>query len=201
MASLSQVKTYGGIGAILALLLPVPSVGWILALAGFILTLISVKYVSELFNDDSITNNMIVSIIAAVVGVSVGISVILGSLLRFMRLNNLTFTSFGSNFNPATLPIGDWVGLIVSAIGGILVMWASFILSGFFFRRSINRVGLDLNVGLFKTAGLLFLIGVATTIVLVGFLIIPVALILLAVAFFSIKENSPSSIQTIPASG
>jgi uncharacterized membrane protein len=200
MASLSQVKTYGVIGAILALLLPVPSVGWILALAGFVLTLVSVKYVSDIFNDHYITNNMMTSVVAAVVGVAIGVFIILGSLLRFMELNKLTFTNFGPNFNPATLPIGDWVGLIASAIGGILVIWGSLIFSGFFFRRSINRVGSDLDVGLFKTAGLLFLVGAATTIVLVGFLIIPVSLILLAVAFFSIKEKAPNAIQTTPAS-
>jgi uncharacterized membrane protein len=200
MASLSQVKTYGGIGAILTLLLPVPSIGWILAMAGLILTLVAVSYVAEIVKDRSIMNNMVVSIVAAMVGVVVGSFIVLGSLLRFMGLNNLTFANFGPNFNPATIPTGDWVGLVASALGGIIVMWGSLTLSGVFLRRSIKKVGSTLNVSLFGTAGLIFLVGAATTIVFVGFLLIPIALILLAIAFFSIKENALSPIQIAPAS-
>jgi hypothetical protein len=51
MASLSQAKTYGGIGSLLVLLSPVPSVGWILAIAGFVLTLIAVKNISDVVKD------------------------------------------------------------------------------------------------------------------------------------------------------
>jgi len=45
---------------------------------------------------------------------------------------------------------------------------------------------------MFRTTGLLFLIGAATLIVLVGFVILFIAAILQVVAFFSIPEQLPS---------
>jgi len=45
---------------------------------------------------------------------------------------------------------------------------------------------------MFRTTGLLFLIGAATLIVLVGFVILFIAAILQIVAFFSIPEQLPS---------
>jgi uncharacterized membrane protein len=56
---------------------------------------------------------------------------------------------------------------------------------------------------MFNTAGLVFLIGAATAIIGVGFLLILVAQILLVVAFFSIKESTPipTQQQTVPATG
>ena len=48
---------------------------------------------------------------------------------------------------------------------------------------------------MFRTAGLLFLVGAARTIVLIGFIIIPIDIIMLIIAFFSINENMPGVAQ------
>jgi len=195
MASLSQAKTYGGVGSILILLSPAPYVGWLLAISGFILTLLAVKNISDWFKDSSILNNMVISIVVAIAGILVGTFILLGSFFRFMGINGLTFADFGNNFNPSTVPTGDWIGLVTWAIAGIALTWILLTVSGVFLRRGYSKIGTDLNVGLFGTAGLLFLIGAATTIILVGFLILPIAIILLVVAFFSINENAPSLAQ------
>jgi len=50
-------------------------------------------------------------------------------------------------------------------------------------RRLIARA----HVGMFGTAGLMILIGAVQTIVLFGFILLWVAMILLVVAFFSIR--------------
>jgi len=190
MATLSQVKTYGGIGSILILLAPVPSVGWLLAIAGFVLSLIAVKYISDIYKDSAIWNNMLISIAAAVAGVLVGTFILLGAFFRFLGLNNLTIGDLSSSFNPSTVPTGDWVGLILWALTGLAAMWALLTVSGVFFRRGYRRVASELHINLFATAGLLFLIGAATTIVLVGFILIPIAILLLAIAYFSIQDVS-----------
>jgi len=65
--------------------------------------------------------------------------------------------------------------------------------SAIFLRRSYERIGVRLNVNMFQTTGLVYLIGAALTIVLVGFLILLIAEILQIVAFFSIPEQLPSS--------
>ncbi|HYC27075.1 MAG TPA: DUF996 domain-containing protein [Nitrososphaerales archaeon] len=197
MATLSQVKTYGGIGSILILLAPVPDVGWLLAISGFVLSLIAVKYISDIFKDASIFNNMVISIGTAVAGVLVGFFILLGAFFRFMGLNNLTIADFGSNFNPSTVPTGDWLGLILWAVAGLAAMWVLLTVSGVFFRRGYGKVATTLNIHLFATAGLLFLIGAATTIVLVGFILIPIAILLLAIAYFSIQDVVPGVQPTV----
>ncbi len=199
MASLSQAKTYGGVGSILVLLTFVPSIGWILAIAGFVLTLIAVKNIADVVRDQSIWNDMLISIVVAIVGVIVGSFILLGTFLRFMGLNGLTFADFGSNFNPHTVSTGDWIGFITWALLGIAVIWILLTVSGVFLRRGYNRIGAALNINMFRTAGLLFLIGAATTIILVGFVILLVAMILLIVAYFSINENAVPPAQPIAA--
>ncbi len=198
MAPLSQAKTYGGVGSILTLLLPVPSIGWLLAIAGFILMLMAVKSISDIAKDSSIWNNILASIIVAIVGVFVGFFVLVTSLFRFMGLNNLNFADFGPSFNPSSIPMGDWFGLITWALVGIAAIWVLMLISGVFINRGYNKISKALNIKMFGTAGLLYLIGAATTIVLVGFLLLPIALILMAVAFFSINENAILQPNAVP---
>ncbi len=60
MASLGQAKSLGGVGAILVLIAGfIPSAGFVVAIIGFILILIAVKYVSEVLADRTIFNNTI----------------------------------------------------------------------------------------------------------------------------------------------
>jgi uncharacterized membrane protein len=191
MATISQVKTLGGVGSILVLLTPAPSVGWILGIAGFILILFAVKQISDIFNDSSIFNNMLIAILLAIVGVIVGGLVVVGSFFRFIGQNNLAGPDyFGQNFNASTIPVGDWAALITTVLAGLAVIWVLFLVSAIFIRRSYSSIATRLSVHMFATAGLLYLIGAATTIVLVGFLLILVSQILLAIAFFSINERT-----------
>ncbi len=190
MGSLSQARTYGGVGSILILLAPVPSIGWLLAISGLVLTLVAVKYISDAVKDATIMNDMLISIVTAVAGIFIGFFVLLASFLRFVGLNNLN-PSYFANFNPATVPEGDWLALALSVGVGLVLIWALMTVSAVFLRRGYSKIGYDLNVSLFGTAGLVFLIGAATTVLLVGFVLIPVAILLLALAFFSISETRP----------
>lgn len=198
MTTLGQARTYGGVGSILALLLPVPSIGWLLSIAGLVLMLFAVKYISEIVKDPSIFNDMIISVVLTVVGIIVGFFVLVASLFRFMGLNNMNFADFGSSFNQSTIPTGDWIGLVTWALAGVAVVWILLMVSSVFLRRSYSKIGKVLNVGMFGTAGLIFLVGAATTILAVGFILIPVAFILMALAFFSIGENSQGTPQPGP---
>jgi uncharacterized membrane protein len=58
-----------------------------------------------------------------------------------------------------------------------------------FFRRSLTTLSAKTGVGLFATAGLVMLIGAVLTIIIIGVLIIWIALILVAVAFFQTKAQ------------
>jgi len=109
MTKLSDAKTLVGIGSILLLLIVVPSIGWVLAIAGFVLVAIAIKRVSEAVGDSSIFRNMIISVVLAVAGLIVGVVVILASLVSFFG-----FTALSSGFisMPAITPTtGGVVGL------------------------------------------------------------------------------------------
>jgi uncharacterized membrane protein len=97
----------------------------------------------------------------------------------------------GSHFvlAPHVTP-GNWFGLAATVFGGVLAVWALLVASAVFVWRSCNVIATVLDVGMFRTAGLLFLIGAAAAIIVVGFPVILIAEILLAVAFFSISEQS-----------
>ena len=197
MSKLSEAKTLGGIGSILMLLVIVPSAGWVLALVGAILSLFAVKYVSDAVAEPAIFRNMLIAIILAVVGLFVGVAVIAAAVLGAVGLGAL-----GQNF-PGSMPpmvvTGDFVRLIVGAIAGLAVVWVLLIVSAYFVRKSYSTMGARLGVGIFGTTGLLYLIGAALTIILVGFIIIFVALILNIIAFWSIPDQAPMAHSSAPS--
>jgi uncharacterized membrane protein len=84
---------------------------------------------------------------------------------------------------------GDWAGLAATIVAGVLIVEGFLVASAVFVRRSYNSIALKLNVKRFETAGMLFLIGAATAVIGVGFILIFVAEILLAVSYFSIPET------------
>jgi len=188
MASLSQAKTLGGVGSILALLGIVPSVGPVLSIAGLIMSLVAVKYVSDILGDKRIFNNMIISVILAIGGIVVLVAFVFAAIARFIGVGNL----FGASPSvPPTIPPSDIISLIAGLAIGLLAAWVLIIVSAIFLRMSYKSISARLNVGLFSTAALLYLIGAALTIILIGFVLIFVAQILLVVAFFSLPDKPP----------
>ena len=192
MPQLSQAKTLGGIGSIFLLLSFVPAVGWILAIAGAIMVLVAIKYVSEIVQDRSIFNNMLFAIVLGIVGLVVGVVVIVGTVLATLGLGTISswFSSgvAGYAIHP-TIPSGDFFSLILGAISGLAIIWVLLLVSAILVRRSYSSMSQKLGVGMFSTTGLVYLIGAALTIVIVGVIVLFVALILNVVAFFSIPDQ------------
>ncbi len=168
------------------LLTAMPSVGAVLGIVGFVLMLVAIKDISEVVGDRSIDSNMLLAVGLAIAGIVVGALVVVGSVLRFVGLNSL---NVGPDFNPSTVPAGDWISLAGSILIGLAAVWLLMLFSSIYVRRSYGAIASKLNVSMFGTAGLVYLIGAATTIVLVGFVLLFVAQILLVVAFFSINEK------------
>ncbi|MCL4435317.1 MAG: DUF996 domain-containing protein [Thaumarchaeota archaeon] len=189
MTLLSQARTYGGVGSILILLAPVPSVGWLLSIVGFILTLLAVKNISEAVGDRSIFNNMLISVVLSIVGVVVAGVLLVATVFRYMGMGYFT----GPDFTPSTIPPSDLIGFVSSIIIALAAVWIFLLASAIFLRRSYTEIAARLNIKMFSTAALLFLIGAALTIIIVGFVLIPVAQILLIIAFFSIVDVPPQS--------
>jgi uncharacterized membrane protein len=203
MPQLSQAKTLGGVGSILMLLAPLPAVGWVLCIAGAIVVLVAIKYISEVVQDKSIFSNMLIAILLGVVGLVVGVVVILRAVLATFGLGSLGagFPSHSAPyFNSAAVPTSGWLGLIAGALTGLAVLWVLLLVSAIFVRRSYSSIGRKIGVGMFGTTGLIYLTGAALTIVLVGFVLLFVALILNAVAFFSIADQPAPQYMAQPAS-
>jgi uncharacterized membrane protein len=186
MASLGQAKTLGGVGSILVLLGAIPNVGWVIAIVGFILILVAVKNVSESLADPAIFNDMIIAVLLAIVGLVVFGIVVIAAIFSFLNLGPIGAVT------PGTVPAGV-LGAVGLLIAGLVIVWVFYLVSAIFIRRSYDKIGTRLNVSMFHTTGLLYLIGAALTIVFVGLLIVLIAEILQIVAFFSIPEQLPPS--------
>jgi len=202
LAQLSQARNLGGVGSILLLLAIVPTAGPVLAIAGAIMTLFAIKYVSDSVVDPSIFRNALIAVGFAIAGLIVGAALILASVFNAIGLGAFSGIA-GGRWIPGTPPpiafSGGIIGLILGVLAGLAVLWILLILSAFFIRRSYRSMGSRLGVGMFGTAGLLYLIGAALTIVIVGFVVILVAEILNIVAFFSIPDQPVQQPQASPS--
>ncbi|HKJ96710.1 MAG TPA: DUF996 domain-containing protein [Thermoplasmataceae archaeon] len=196
MASLSEAKAMGGIGSVLVLLTPVPSVGWLLGIVGFILTLIAIRSISVIVEDRDIFNNMVIAIILAIVAVVVAGLAIIGAFLAVIGVGGFGGMSAGV---PPNLQQGNWVAFALAIIPGLIAVWIMLIISAVFLRKSYSSIATKLDVGLFDTAALIYLIGAITAVIAIGFVLILVAEILFAVAFFSIREKETAKNPTLPA--
>ena len=186
VASLGQAKTLGGVGAILALLFWVPAhVGIVLLIVGLVLMLFAVKNIADTVGDQAIFGNMMYSVILAIIGPIIATVVLLAAAASFLAA--LIALRPGS----MTIPSGFLAALGFLILAGV-VLWICILISTIFVKRSYDAIALKLRVDMFRTTGLLFLIGAATLIVLVGFVILFIAAILQIIAFFSIPEQVPS---------
>jgi len=195
MPSLNEVKTLGGVGSLLTLLGIIPTAGVVLAIVGLVLVLIAVKYASDILGDPKIFNNMLYAVILAIIGIVVGVVAVVAAVFKAIGLGYMS-TSL-SYTPPSSLATGDIVGLLGVILLGLVAVWVCFLFSSIFLRRSYTELGKRFGINLFGTAGLIYLIGAALTIVLIGFLLIFVAEILLIVAFFSINPQVPPSSQPL----
>ena len=167
MASLSSAKTLGGIGGILVFIPGLSLVGWILIL-------VALNDISDVVQDRSIFDNALIA----------GITAVLGSVVLLVFLLS---GAFG-----ALIAIGGFASRtagILAAIGILGAFWIFAVISAIFLKRAYDKAAQRLNVNAFATAGLLYLIGALTAIILIGFAIILIALIFQVVAYFSIEDR------------
>lgn len=193
MTKLSDVKILGGIGSILMLL---SIVHFTFAIVGLILLLIAVKFVSDITGDQDIFKNMLYAVIIGIVGIVAALFIFL-ILFSVAAVSTISVFGVAPSFNPSEIGGGatnSILGLIGGFLGGTAVLWIAFLVSAIFARRSYNGLASRLGIKIFGTAGLLYLIGAALVIVLVGFIFIFVTVILTIIGFFSIHEQ-PQQVQ------
>lgn len=183
MAALKDAKLVGGIGAVFSLIgMFIPRIGIILFIVGSVMVLIAVKYISDVVNDPFIFRNVLVSIICGVVGVAAFII----SLLSYFMTMFLTYRASKS------LP-----QFIIPIIAALVIVWVFMVFSALYLRKSYNRISDAIRVDLFRSTATTYFVGALLLIVIVGVIVLVLAKIIEAVAFFSIPEH-PVQVQPPP---
>jgi len=201
-------KTLGGIGAILMFIGVFPYINYfgIIPLIGAILVLVALYGFARIYKEDGIFNNALYGIIAGIVGVvmsiAVGIAVVLPNIRDFLLKlfpswngDWSTISSFsGMTPDTSNVGFGDVIPFITAAILIIVTLWVFAIIATFLYRRSLIQLSAKTNVGLFSTTGMLLLIG-AVLIIAFGFglLLMWIATLILAIAFFTMKPQATQS--------
>jgi uncharacterized membrane protein len=199
MSKLSEAKVLGGVGAILSLLVFVPfGIGFLLNLIGLVLIFIAVKYIADETKNEGIFHNYLMNFILQIIAVGAFIAIMIisfGVSGGFSWINaiqqqqqNITdvnsfWSSYGSNI----------MTLLGGCVLAVIIAWLLLTLGALYLRKSYNSIAERTGVGLFKTTGLVYLIGAATLIIIIGVFILIIAKILEIVSYFSIPDTLPAA--------
>jgi uncharacterized membrane protein len=192
--TLESSKTLGGIGAILMVIGPFASVyTGVIGLVGLILMLVAFNGLADYYKDRHIFNNVIFGVLATIIGVAIAVVVVVTAAFGMLSVLGIHISNWNDwtalqNFNWQNFT--NWSALapyIAAIVGALIVLVVFVVVAAIFLRRSLNTLSEKSGIHMFATTGLLLLIGAALTVIVIGFVLLWVALILLAVAFFEIK--------------
>jgi uncharacterized membrane protein len=194
--NLNTPKVVGGLGCIFLLLFFLPGMGGLLGILGLAFVGFALKRIADTVHEPKIFANYLYALLASVVGIVVGVLVVVAAFLRLIGLENIANNDW-AGWTPTA---GQALGLGLALLGGLAIMWGALILSAVFVRRAGDLVADRLNIPMFRTAGLVYLVGAALSVVLIGFLVIAIALLLFAVGFFTIPDR-PALLPYPPPAG
>ena len=213
--TLESSKILGGIGAILLFIGVItffvqPFLA-ILGLIGIILVLVAMHDLASYYKESGVFNNALYGFIAGIVGIVVtGItfvylffytSVLTDFLYKiYPSWNGDLSTLSGLTANTSDISLSDATPILESFFLVLVVFWIFSIIAAFFARRSLKALSAKASVGLFSTAALLLLIGGFLAIAFIGFILMWIALLLIAIAFFQIKPQPEQPVATMAPS-
>ncbi|MDW5564303.1 MAG: DUF996 domain-containing protein [Methanomassiliicoccus sp.] len=201
--TLETSKLLGEIGALLLVVSPFGgSIGNALGLVGLVLLLVVFNDLAEHYGDRAIFRNVLWGIVIFVVGVVIAAAIISIAAAGALTQIGLQMSSWS---DPASWQGVDWNGLNYNALApyfaamiiALIILFAMTVVAAFYMRKSFLILSHRTGVGMFATSGLILLIGAILTIVLIGFLLLWIAMILLAIAFFRWKIERPVPVQPV----
>ena len=209
--TLETSKNLGGIGALLIFLGPllglIPRVGgWtgVLSLIGGILVLIALKGFADYYKEAGIFSNALYAIIIVIIGAVVTAALVFIALVDLFTELGIQITNIQDLSSLSTI-FSDPENLnVILRFAGIaflalVVLFVIFVIAAFFLRKSLVLLAAKTGVGLFGTAGLLLLIGAVLIIAVgLGIILMWIAILLLAIAFFQVRtqEMTPPATST-----
>lgn len=198
--NLESKKALGFVGAILMVISFASVAGRLYEglplLAGIILVLIALKGFADHYNEKGIFNNALYGTITVIVGIVAAVLIFIILILPIApQLKELDWTNTAAVQGFVRENLWSFLGPI---LGAYLTLVISLIISALFFRKSLDALSTKSGEKVFETAGLIWLMGAVLSIILIGFIIIWIAWILMAVGFFSTKTRA-ETLQPPPA--
>ncbi len=188
MSDISGAKILCGIGSILMLLVFIPIVGIAFFIAGIVLVAIGIKQISDAVKRESIYKDYLLYLVLSIVSIAIlyiGLTSIIGwGFIRYVMPMHRIFTL-------------DFIGFMLKIIIVLIVVWIVLIISALFYKRSFDEIANTFKIGLFSATAIIYLIGTALTIVVIGFILIYIAILLQAIAFFMLPERIEVSSQQV----
>ena len=167
---MKEIKTLGGIGAILGLLIFLPYIGFALEIASIVLLLVTMSKLSTYYNNKEIFNKYLIGFILSIVS---GLVLIISLGTAILSLFILSQKGLSILEGGLTFLI---IGYILMIIG--MVNW----------KKSFSLLSNLTNINYFNIAGNLYLWGAITTPILIGGILLIAADIVLAIAFFNLPD-------------
>lgn len=193
-------KNLAGIGSILLFIGLIPPVGGytfgVLPVVGVILLLIGMKGLADYYREAGIFNYALYGTIVAIVGIIIVAAITFLTLVNFLHVIvpgwNGDWTNLATQINQGNVSSNITPNDVIPYAGMFLVDWIvvfAFTLAfTILYRRSLSQLAGRTGIGLFGATGTVLLVGGALSIIFIGFILIWVAMLLLAIAFFQAKE-------------
>ncbi len=180
-------RILGGVGALLtaigSLVLFSGPVG-IVGIVGIILVLISMRGLADDFKDPTIYRSTLNAFIFGFIGILIAI----GVFAAFGFLSGFIFAH----------PIVGAFGFL-GALAGWGLMFVFILIGGVFYKHAFDSLASKSHEGLLRTGSLILLIGSILTIIFIGFFLLFVAWIVIAIGLFSLKPvTQPAQAYTPP---
>jgi len=190
-------KNLGGVGALLLFIGVLPWIapyGWVLSLIGLILAFMGFKGFADYYKEAGIFNNALYAVIAGIVGVVAVATVVVVGLAEFatalgFNIADWTNAAAWASIDPTTISFSVIMQFIVYILVALVVAFVFVLVAAILLRKSLGLLSSKTGVGLFGTTGLLLLIGAILTIVFIGIFLVWISMLLLAVAFFSVRTQ------------
>ena len=206
--NLHTSKLLGGIGALLIFLSIFLSViiGFVyLSIIGAILILISLYSFAKIYKDKEIFSNALFGTLSAIIGIIISVVVVITTV--WPTLNELVYqinpewtgeiadiaNALSSMVNIDSLDYSTIMQFTSGVLLLLVVVWVFLIITMFFIRRSLKKLATHSDTNLFATTGLMLLISAVLVIIGLGLLILLITPLLLAIAFFTMKEQKLAS--------
>jgi uncharacterized membrane protein len=157
----------------------------IMGIVGFVLFIVAMYRLSHYYNDAGIFKNILYALILTIIE-----GIVVPAILY------VTPITLGVSFYAPTN--SQFLTNMVALAG---VAFSFGLVNGVLYYRAFNALARKSGVGSFKTAGLAQLIGVLLSIVLVGLLLIWIAWMFAATAFYSLKPAPSTNTYSIPSTG